>query len=377
MRTHFTFALRQATELVFRLTLILVSLGIFASAPTSAHQLTLEMAGARAVLDAVQNPRLTIQQARSIAGLPANKGLIRKVTSYGEAASEERFAEELVAAARGKAPEGNPLFSFVTVKNNSSAIEKTLRNVEAERDATNRWLQERVQSFSPAGPPLQLQGFLVLGTDRSSGFAFGGNDFYLNVAEFAGDEGALKVILAHELYHAVVGAARKPLRDDPKSYNDAELAQIPKQERRKYLVELYLSSLLAEGVGTYVGDPQLLVGEGQVSREERERFQAHVQRIGRVASLLDVSLVALTADQPISYEKAYGVGFYMPSQPLYYLGYVMAKAVAEKSGSKRLGELAIGTGCGFAREYLKLSDADPSLQKLGGDTRRIVFSYCP
>ena len=360
-----------------RIFLVGILLALLAIAETaSAHEVTIDSGAADAVLAAVANPALTPEAARRVARLPANAMLIRKTRDFTEASSEARFVEELVTAARGGTIEGRALFKFEDVKRDRASIAKALAEVRADEPAMLAWLQERVQAFSPPGPALKLRGFLVAG-GGSTGFAFGGGDFYLNIAHFADDAGAVKVVVAHELYHAIQGAALTALRRTDRGYDEARLAKVgPKAARDRFLVEAFLINLLDEGAATYVGDPALLTGDAKYSRVERERLEGQLRRMERLTHLLDMSLVALTAERPIAYDKAYAISFYGPDQPLYYLGYTMAKAIASKKGEKRLGELITGSGCGFIREYLGLAQSDPSLPRLGADTTRIVAAHC-
>jgi hypothetical protein len=121
----------------------------------------------------------------------------------------------------------------------------------------------------------------------------------------------------------------------------------------------------------------LLEGAGAYSRQERERAEGQLRRVERLSALLDVSLTALTAEQEVPYGNVYAVGFYGPDQPLYYLGYAMARAVARTHGDARLGVLITGTGCDFARVYLDAASRDPALPRLGAATQRLIGAHCP
>ena len=349
---------------------ILAVLGFIAfPAVAAAHDVAIDMTSARAVATALGRGDLSVEEAKSIADLPASQALVRKMASYGETASADRFAAELVAAAHGTAPAEKPIFAFDDVKAHRAEILATLDAFAADEAATLAWLEARLAAFSPPGPALRLRGYIVAG-GRAGGFALGGSDFYLNAAQLRGDAAGMRIMMAHELYHAVVGGARQALA---KAGVHSAAADVPPDAAA---VEKYLSNLLQEGVATYVGDPALLTGDGLFSRSERERWKAHVDRIDRVSALLDVALVALTSKPSVPLDEAYAVGFYLPSQPLYYLGYTMAKAIAAKEGKARVGILVLGSGCGFVRDYIELTASDPTLPKLGADTRRIVAADC-
>jgi hypothetical protein len=112
-----------------------------------------------------------------------------------------------------------------------------------------------------------------------------------------------------------------------------------------------------------------------VAANERERIRAAAMVPRRLPTLLDMTLRSVVGPDALDPEDVYGVGFYN-DQPLYYLGYLMAKAIAEKQGNARLGELALGDGCGFAREYLGLSKHDASLVPLGAPSRMLTEKAC-
>jgi hypothetical protein len=342
----------------------------------SAHEVVIDTAPAQAVMAALANPALSETEALRIAKLSANQKMIQKTASFSKGASEARFVEELVSAARGTPLQGDPLFSFGRVKKDSEGIMRTLNDLDQKRPEHIKWLNDRVTSFSPPGKPLKLNGFLIAG-GGSTGFAFSGSDFYLNIAHFPDDLDAARANLAHELYHAVQGAALTALGRAQQGFNTTRYAALTNRaDRDAMAVEAFLSNLLGEGTAILVGDPALLTGKGGMSTFDRTRLVTQQRRMDRLATQLDLSLISLTAEEPIDYGKAYALGFYGPDQPLYYLGYTMAKAIADKSGPQRLGQLITGTGCAFTQEYLGLVARDERLPKLGDATQRIVSRHC-
>jgi hypothetical protein len=362
-----------------RLRMFLALLGlVFGASTAAAHDVAIDTEAARAVLQAVANPQLTEADARRIAQLQGNRMLIRKQQGYGQPADEARFVRELLAAARGETLPDRGYFNFEQVKRRRDATGRTLDRLEREKPELIRWVSERVGGFAPAGNDLALRGYVIAG-GGSTGFAFGGADFYLNIDHFPDDYDAVRTITAHELYHAVQGAAltARGLEESRGFDQDRYAALGSKAERDKHAVEGFLYNLLTEGLAIMVGDPATLTGDAPMSKMERERLQTQQRRMDRLATQLDMSLMALTADQPIAYDRAYALGFYGPDQPLYYLGYAMAQAIARSRGNARIGELSVGTGCEFVREYLTLARADATLPQLGEPTQRLVAAHCP
>lgn len=357
-----------------RLKLLASMLVMFAASAASSHELELDTAGAHAVIEALAKPGLTLDEAKGVAALPANQQLIRKVGSFGTDIPAGTFESELVAVAHGQTP-ANERFGFSRVKSDLPKVAETLAALEANRVADSRWILERVQQFSPPGPSLKLKGWIIAG-GNSTGFAFGGPEFYLKINDFVGAPDYLRLVMAHELYHAVQGAAMTAgKRTLP--FDDVDLDRVKSKPQRDYhAVNMLLTQLMTEGIASYVGDPTLSTSEARLARQERDRIRNMERLPRRMPTLLDMALLSITDAKPLSSEDVYSVGFYA-DQPLYYLGYSMAKAIAAKKGSARLGELALGDGCAFGREYLAFTAADASLPKLGERSAAIIGSACP
>ena len=344
------------------------------SSAAHAHELVIDTTAAHGVLDALGNPNLTPAEAHRIAEIPGNQQMTRKVASYGNGGDEALFESELLAVAHGATP-ANEKFYFSRVKKNLPDGIAALKDLEQNRDEYVHWILDRVQRFSPPGPPLHLTGYMIAG-GPALGFAWGGPEFYLRINDFAGAPDYLKTTMAHELYHAVVGSAREAAKV-PDDFNDGELAKIKsKPKRDAYAVRGILNQLKEEGSATLVGDPALTTSDGKLASNERDQLRNMTRLPRRIPALLDMVLVGVTANPALDFDDVYSVGFYS-DQPLYYLGYAMAKAVAEKEGDVRLGKLQLGSGCDFAREYLKLSAADPSLVKLGTASVQRIRMACP
>jgi hypothetical protein len=351
---------------------------LFWAPAASAHDVHIDTSAGEAVLAAVVRAELTPGDARRIARLPANRRLVERMLGYDDAAGEDRFVAELVAVARDQPLEGQSWYGFEAVKRDRAAILRTVSALDSGRADLIAWLGTRIGAFSPPVAPQRLTGYFVVG-GRPAGFAFGGPDFYLNLAHFPDDPQAVRIITAHELYHSVQGAALQALGlGQQRGFRSNLFAALDtKAGQDRYLVEALLGDLMNEGVATYVGDPALLEGDGRYSRQERERADGQLRRVGRLTALLDMSLTALTSDRPLPYGDVYPVGFYGPDQPLYYLGYAMARAIARAQGDARLGILITGTGCDFARAYLDVASRDPALPRLGAATLRLIGAHCP
>lgn len=351
---------------------------LLCSSVAAGHEVTIHTEAARAVLEAINNPALTEAEARRIAQLPANVMAQRKAQAFDPNGTEDRFVTELLAEARGMKPEGKDLFRFERAKRARAGTLNVLAAIEQNPAEFTKWVNDRVETFSPPVSSLKLAGHLIA-AGGPTGFAFGGNDFYLNVTHFPDDLLATKVVTAHELYHAVQGAAFKAQGKEWRGFKAEEWKALPSdKEQDAYIVDRFLGNLVTEGIAMYVGDPELLEqSSGAYSKWDLTRFRRQQNNMSGLVTMLDLTLIGLTAEQPVDYRKAYALGFLSEDQPLYFLGYEMAKAIERKKGPKRLGELLTGSGCGFFNDYLDATASDEKALKLGEHTLRMVSTHCP
>ncbi len=224
---------------------------------------------------------------------------------------------------------------------------------------------------------MSATGYLIVG-GNSTGFSFDEPAFYLKISDFAGDLESARILMAHELYHAVqnIAQARRP-KPATYQFENERYAALPAGITREcYAIRAFFDYLLAEGTASYVGDDAMLPAHGVYADRERPRSREGLQHLEQHATLLDMSLAAITGPTPTPADDVYAVGFYSPA-PLYALGYTMAKAIAEHDGDTAFGQFIGGPGDAFARRYMVLTDTPGSkLPKLGprapvGGSRRV------
>ncbi len=338
--------------------------------PSLAHALDVKVdtASARAVLKALANPALTEAEALSVAKLDGNEGLIRKQKSYALTVTEDVFAKALVAAAHGQAVDDRAAKSlaFDDVKSKSAGIGKLLDRIDASPDF-RKWVIDRVTQFTPAGKTIEVEGYLIAG-GQSGGFAFGEPKFYLNLAYVSEFEIA-KIIMAHELYHAVQGALQSP---DEKTLDDFDSANFTGTADARKCIETHslFSNLYAEGTASYVGDILLLApGSGAFGDKSLQDFKDGMKRLRASATLLDLSVIGLNAATPAKYDDVYALDFYTP-EILYKLGYTMARAIAAADGASGLASFTEQSSYAFAERYaqLPLYGKDADHPALGANT---------
>jgi hypothetical protein len=348
---------------------------VYAQKPGQASApIRIDTTAARAVLEALGDPKLDQHTTLLIANLPGNVAMIRKVNElrafggFQEAKqSRDTFAAALLSAAHGGSED--TAFRFRRVRETRLIALALLDRIDQDPPQFEDWIKARVSSFLPPKVSGTATGYLIAG-GLAEGFSFDGPEFYLDITRFGDDLGGTRVIVAHELYHAIQNMAQKGApKDDAFDFDQTYYQSLPKGLQQScYATQAILGSLLAEGTAVYVGDPALLPKDGSYSSKERLRRAAILGNVKMERTLLDMSLRAVTGPEPLSEDDVYAVGF-LGAAPLYDLGYVMAKAIAEQEGPAQLGRLISRPGSAFAMDYIALSERPGStLPKLGEQT---------
>lgn len=317
---------------------------------------------ATSVLQAVQNPQLTLNEAQKIAGLPGNQGLIRKARGYGRIASNDTFARALVAAAHGDPSYVDvSKFNFADVRTHAAQTQVAISALNDPRRRLLEGVKARIARFTPTGLTGQVTGYLVVG-GTSGGFAFGDPEFFLNLDRFPSPKVA-STIMGHELFHAVQTLARA----STKTMSSAE-AQCLQAEPHAQDLSNFFGSLSAEGTAAYVGDLLALPDQDKdvVLQRERSRFARNVGLVDRSITQLELSIHGLSTDVSASPSEIYALGFY-GDEVMYSIGYVMARAIAKEEGDAAIAALIERPGAAFVQKYVRLksygkSDSVPVLK---------------
>lgn len=336
--------------MLFRLIVgFLASLMAFAPAQARELKLTIDASAARAVLDALENPKLDMAQARQIASLPGNQGLIRKAISYGRKADEASFAAALRAAAQGDDKAADPSnFNFGRVRPHIAQLRHVLADLENPATGLIDAAKRRIALYTPVGIDAAITGYFVVG-GTSGGFAFGDPQFFLNLDYFP-DAQLASTILQHELYHAIQGVAvAAPARR-------AGVTKCLKRIGAPANIDDLFGALSQEGTASAVGDVlSLATGGTGPAADERKKVARSVGMVSRSVTLLELSTHAL-ATKGVGFDDVYALGFY-GDEILYALGYVMAKAIEREQGPQAVAALLIDpTGARFVERYRQLKD---------------------
>jgi len=287
---------------------------------------------AKAVLVAIQNPSLSIDEALKIARLPGNQGIIREQKSFKIPVTTESFAHALVAAAHGEAttdPAETALY-FAALKPKAVQLLRLTNQIEGDPEGFQSSIEGRIEQFTIHGSGLQLRGFVVAGGD-GGGYSFGGTDFFLNLS-FNDDLIVARTTTAHELYHAVQGAFAKERQSA--APNPANGSRQDCANTSRLFADIY-----EEGSAMYVEDISTL---SQSHSESAMRQLADIRdglaHIHSSIALLELSVTGLDATTAVPFDDVYEVGFYGHGV-LYDIGYVMAKAIVDNDGPQGLAAL--------------------------------------
>jgi hypothetical protein len=280
--------------------------------------------------------------AQQIATLPATAAMLQKMRLKSEA--------DLVAYLRSYAQEPGV----------AHAARDVLARIDgAEGAGLAADVRRRLQPYLPSGLDQRISVWFVFG-GGSSGFAFGGDDVYVNLAKFtsaSADEIATTV--THEVFHAVQSRLmpRFPLRDW--DGHDVPAGTI--------WVRVFLHNLVQEGTAelfTHVGDEAL--GSAH-SRDIALKNARNAKRTAGIVVMFESLAFRLFTTPPADYAEydgIYGLMFYETFEATaYQLGWVMAKAIEQKDGQAGIARLLAQQPKQFVLRYQELALADPSLPK--------------
>ncbi len=342
---------------------MVIAWSLLSLAPTANAQVHVELDSRAAIriLDALEDPRFTMDAAREIARLPGGQGLIRKAISYGREADEESFARALVAAARGDREAPDPSgFRFANLRSDTDQIRALIDAFASADSALMQQVRDRIRLYSPLDLELTVRGVLIVG-GTSGGFAFDDQEFFLNLDYFpVGDLAAL--VMTHELYHAIQSNLAPEETCTDASGNLINASSL-------------FRSLRDEGTASWVGDFLLLPAEGEgASQRQRARVARGLGLAPtRAVTLLELSAFAMLNSADIAYQSIYGLGFY-GDEILYSLGYIMARAIEDEHGAQAIPALLSQPNYRFVETYMQLSAYGESeaVPRLGQETARLV-----
>ena len=318
---------RRTTQVISLLLLVTAACSLFG------QTVAVDTDSAKAVLDALEDPRVSHETCLKIAAMAGNQGIIRKTNEFKITSNNQLFADALYDAAHGISVTDleKRIYDFDAVRRTNSAHRAMLHEIEANPQSFQRQVEQRIALFTPPGSDFHLKGYIVAGGD-GGGYTFGATDFYLNIGR-VDDLISAKSTMTHELYHAVQGAFEKDrgiLADVPPPAN------MPAAQQACLKTAHLFSNLYEEGTATYVADISLLDHvQSEGGLRQKADLAEGVQHFPWGASLLEMSVLSLEGDRAMAFDDVYSVDFYGHGV-LYSVAYVISKAIADEEGPKGL-----------------------------------------
>lgn len=333
---------------------------LLAAPEAGATTVTFNTDSAKAVIAALTDPRLTIDQAGSVARLSGNRGVTRELKSFGIPASDEIFAKALYAAAHGEhvTDAVQKSYDLEAVKEHLAEISDLVTIIERDPERFQGAIQKRIAQFTSTGANIRLQGYVVAAGD-GGGYTFGSTDFFLNTARVR-DLVLAEAVANHEMYHAVQGAFASAR---------AMPAGLPGGSACAATQKLF-DNLYEEGTAAYVEDVALVDrSTSEAGLRKQTDLKDGIKHVTWSSSLLEMSIDALTAPDPTPYQQVYAVGFYGHGV-LYNIAYVMAEAIVADRGASGLIALLTKPSYEFVLSYILLPNygKDATHPELGRNT---------
>jgi Putative zinc dependent peptidase (DUF5700) len=309
--------MRIATAFVAA-TLLNGALGSDASA--EGLELIFDTESAHSVLDVLTGSvAATPEELARVAALPGNQAQIRHHTRFRASFTTASFIEALGKAARGE-PLGDDPWDLATARERLIPTRDLLARVEASPHDLSDAIASRLTAFLPPGRTTRVNVHFIVG-GGSDGFAPNDTDFYIALQFFRGDEEGLRVLMSHELFH-VLRPSKKPAERDA--------AVVPRKVRN---TRGLLDQTMNEGVASWIGDPTLATGGGPYVEWFAKKYRRNLDRLGENVTLFDSLLFRAWNDGDADPNALHLLGFSgVWDSPLYYVGYAMARYLAEKEG---------------------------------------------
>jgi Putative zinc dependent peptidase (DUF5700) len=309
---------------------------------------TIHTDDARATLLAIQNPSLSHEEAMTIAKMHGNQGVVRKLQEFKIPATTDTFANALYACAHGqKVTElAETAIAFDRTKAEVPQLLALLQEIETNPKKFQADIEQRISMFTPSDADIHLEGFVVAAGD-GGGYAFGGTEFLLNIG-ISDDFFIARNVTTHELYHAVQGAFAKD--------RDQKTDAVQGRPQQAYAnVERLFADLYEEGSARYVEDiSRLSQSQSDGAKQILADVNDGITRVRTSASLLDMSVAALGAADPVPFDNVYDVGF-LGHGELYGIGYAMATAIVDSDGPQGLVTLLEQPPNRFVLRYTELA----------------------
>ena len=232
-----------------------------------------------------------------------------------------------------------------------------------------------LQGYVPANLRAHIQLVFLFG-GSSSGFAFGGDEVYLNLAHFAdASSDEIAEIAAHEVFHAIQ-AHLMPELDGGGCVSPAMAAGDTRPCGRLRATQL-MHSLVQEGTASLFDFDGAGRGSSQLSKKLASQRTKNISSLPSITAMFESltyrQYYVPTPDEQ-DRERIYGLLFYgKPNDQLgYALGYTMAHAIVTREGKPALLNLLSMPPKQFILHYQSLAMSDSALPRFSQEFIRFV-----
>ncbi|SJZ62798.1 DUF5700 domain-containing putative Zn-dependent protease [Sediminibacterium ginsengisoli] len=328
-------------------------------------QVIVDAESAKANIALLGKKQVTDQELNDAAALYGNQQLIAKVKSYS-GAGKDVFISTLKAMIIDGNIKGDDPYNWRSVKAALPEMKQLIGQIDANSASFIEEVKNSILSYTPAGLDITIKACFLAG-GGALGFTIG-NDKTFNVAlqKLDNDFNAMKLLVAHELYH-IVQAEGQSMRKKTITGKDPYFLQA---------TAALLENLWSEGSANLAGDFAGFEGKSAFAKEQTAEWAKNADRRRENFALFEAVLYKSYYDTSAKrYEQHYNICFSTAyDETAYFTGYEMAKAIVKYKGRKALADLVLADPANFIAAYIDIykSEKDSRLIRFDASTEAIV-----
>lgn len=255
---------------------------------------------------------------------------IKHHSGLNEKFSMDTYIEGLKAASRCETLDGD-IFRFRYAVNEKAELAQAIAFLKSHEGELVDFVIAKTAPYFPADK--QFKGEIVLSAAGLScgGFSMDGA-FFIDVPCIAGDVedefAAIKILSAHETYHALQYVFFAPFNEDMQVVDTPAAAQ-----------DYLFMSLLTEGAAEFVAESRDVTGDGSLAKLFRDFAVKGYQKVNYNLRMVGYAAEVLgqEGDSNRRVRDIYNLGFMGDNgQPFYYVGAVMAQKIEAAFGREAL-----------------------------------------
>ncbi|WP_116810681.1 DUF5700 domain-containing putative Zn-dependent protease [Steroidobacter cummioxidans] len=338
--------------------------------PTTLH---FDYAGAEVLIEALDEKSLTAEQFARLQSTHGLTAMVDNVSRYIPDATRARFESDLrtFLETREEPRYGKyRVWSFNQAWDAREQVTTLIADLRLREGQLVKQVLTTLQPFQPDTGPLTINVYFVAG-GVSDGFVTESGqrpELYVNLARAQGDAAGVIANLTHEVYHVMQQTAARQIPELKAKLDNLDELPPPDQ---------LVAHTLWEGTANYAADPLQSSDTGPYIEMWRSMYERNMtpERIAENFALFD-SLLGDLREQRISWSDAYAKGFAGPESRLYFVGYEMARVIAEHCGRPCIGQLFQQAPVEFFRQYIALYKAHPNVRaRFAADTEQWMESH--